>query len=1233
MREIKGATRISLTGTDAFRFEARSGLFSYLNEQKLVSAIGALASLWRQSVLLAAVLLASGALLRGVVTGSISGTVRDPSGAIIPDVTVEARDTLTGVVETMRTDSVGFYNFPALAVGHYDISFQKTGFVTYRQLGLVIDVDTALRVDAVLQVGTTRQEVTVTSTAVQVDTRTQQTGEVIGSTEMENLPLNGRAYTDLLALQPGVVPFNVSQYGTLSPSNSLNNGVLVMTGQRDVQNGYMVNGANTVEGDEGGTTVIPNLDSIAEFRIILSNAGAEYGNYSGGQVNVITKSGTNQFHGDGFEFVRNSDFDSRNFYSASRGVLHQNQFGGTLGGPILHNKVFFFIDYQGTRQVVGVDTGLILVPSVADKAGDVSDQAANIAAAQSRNPSVNTVDSVNFANILSNRLGYSVTSGERYFAPGCTTTAQCVFPNYIIPQSAWDSPSKNVLGLIPNPNTQGAYFSTSAYPASLQDDKSGLRIDANTRIGMISGYWHYDPWVNPTPYAPFAGSSFPGFPISTVGKAQLFTFGVATNFGGTSVNQFTASYMRNTNINGLAQTKGPTLQSIGFAPPNKGGIYQLEGPAYQNWPYLGFNNYGLGQYVVVRVQDAETYQLQDDFTKIEGSHTIKFGGDYHWDHVPVAQVNNEGNGGFSFNGGETGFDLADMLIGAPSYFSQGAPAALNLRNFYVGVYGEDSWRIKPNLTFNYGVRWETTPFWADRLNRNPDIQLGCQSKIFPTAPIGYCFPGDPGIPKYFVNPRWDNFGPRLGLAYSPNFSNSFLHKIFGDAGKSSIRAGYGTYFTNIEGANTFNFAAAPYSLYYPSAFPPLFSAPFINRQTGVNFGQPFPVPPVTAGDTNVNWSQFLPFSGDRQPYPNEPSPYAEHLDFSIERQVTPSTLLSLAYVGTFGHHLIINEDKNPSNPALCLSLSQDAGSPQALALGIPGVVPGTPHCGPFSETGLFHPAAGGTVSVRQPFGANYGGLGAQLMAGNSAYHAFQLTMRRTTGRAAYLVSYTLSKSLDNASAFGDQIIYGVNPNLFRSLSLFDITHIFSASYTYELPFDKLFRTNNRATRGWKVSGVTSFTTGVPVTIGEVDDNSLRGNTGNSPQYGSTDEPNFKSGGPIYINTDPRKQYLGSNGVLVNPYFNPALFSAEPFAGQGTSNKRFFHGPGVNNWNLALLKDIKLTESKSLEFRAEFFNVFNHAQFYGSGTVNGYFNSGPSGFGGVFGAAAPRIGQFGAKFYF
>ncbi len=1176
----------------------------------------------RQNLLLVSLLVGiSPSLLMGVVTGSISGTIRDSSGAVIPGASVEARNTGTGVAQTLQSDAVGFYNFPALAVGQYDVTFQKSGFGTYRQTGVVIDVDTALRVDAVLQVGLAKQEVTVTADAAQVNTRTTQIGEVIGGTEMENLPLNGRSYTDLLALQPGVVPFNVSLYGTLSPANSLNNGVLVMSGQRDVQNGFMVNGANTVEGRGGGTTVVPNLDSIAEFRIITNNAGAEYGNYSGGQINVATKSGTNQYHGDLFEFVRNSDLDSRYFYSPDRGVFHQNQFGGTFGGPVLRNKVFFFVDYQGTRQVIGQDTGLILVPSAADRTGQLIDQAPAVATALSNGGGV--VSGSNWANVLSDRLGYAVTTGEPYYTPGCTS-ATCVFPGLVIPQTAWDTPSANVIKLIPSP-TIGPYFSSSALPATLGDDKSGARIDANTRIGMISGYWHYDPWVNTTPYNPgYGGSTVPGFPSQTVGKAQLFTFNVTTSLGAASVNQFTASYMRNTNISGLSATTGPSLASIGFGAPDAGGIYQLS-TAYQNWPELSFNNYTLGAFNSIVQQENEVYQLQDDFTRVKGTHTLKFGGNYHWDHVPIGHPNNGGNGGFGFSnsGGGTGYDFADMLIGSPTYFFQGAPAALNLRSYYVGIYGQDSWRVTHNLTLNYGLRWETTPYWSDRHNRNPDIILGLQSALFPTAPPGYVFPGDPGVPLHFANTRWNDLGPRFGLAYSPNFSSGFLHRLFGDTGKSSIRAGYGMYYTNIEGANTFNFAAAPYSLFFFTGYNPEFSTPFINRQTGVNVGQKFPVLPVTASSV-IDWTQFEPFSGNRDPLVDSPSPYAEHLNFSIQRQLTSNTLLTLAYVGTFGHHLIVNADNNQSIPALCMSLMSEAA-----------VMPGTNTCGPRSETGNFYPiGGGGPISVRQPFGALFGGNGWQLHEGNSSYHALEATLRRTTGRAAYLLSYTFSKAMDNGSAFGDQIIIGDSPNLFRSLSEFDITHIFSFSYTYELPFDKLFRANNRVTRGWKLSGVTSFTTGVPVTMAEVDDQSLRGNTGNSPQYGSTDEPNYIGGGPIYINKNPRKQYLDPvTNTLVNPYFNPALFTQEGLGQQGTSNRRFFHGPGVNNWNLALLKDVRLTESKSLEFRAEFFNVFNHAQFYGAGTVSGYFDAGPSSFGGAFGAASPRIGQGGVKFIF
>jgi Carboxypeptidase regulatory-like domain len=1140
------------------------------------------------------------------VTGSISGTVRDAQGAVIPGATVQARNTETGVTQSITTDSQGFYNFPALAIGHYDVSVQKTGFGEYRQTNLMINVDTALQVDATMQVGAQRQQVTVKSAALQVNTRNAQIGEVLEAAQIQSLPLNGRAFTDLLALQPGVVPINASQFGTLSPSGNLDGGVLSMSGGRVVNNGYMINGANTVEGYEGGTTIIPNLDSIAEFRIITSDAGAEYGNYAGGQVNVVTKGGTNSFHGDGFEFVRNSALDARNFFSPDRGELHQNMFGGTFGGPIMRDKAFFFVDYQGTRQTIGVDTGLIPVPSDSERTGDFSDNTSALSG---------VVSGPYFANLLGNKLGYAVSAGEPYYTAGCTSSANCVFPNAVIPQSAWTPVSSKVLTLIPTAN-QGPYFTTSANPETLQDDKGGVRVDVNTRIGMVSGYYFDDPWNQLVPYnAGFGGSSVPGFPGTTIGKAQLFVLSDTTSLGSTAVNQITLSYTRNKNIQGLSGT-GPTLASLGFAAPDQGGIYQLT-TQYANWPTMGFNNFNLGPSNSIISQFDNTYQVQDDFSKIIGTHTLKFGADYHWDQVDISHPNNGSDGGFGFNGGETGIDLADMLVGAPSYFYQGNAAALDLRSYYLGIYGEDSWRVTRDLTFNYGLRWEVTPYWSDSKNRNPDLLLGEQSLTFPGAPTGYVFPGDPGIPQHFANTRWNNLGPRIALAYAPEFSDGVLHSIFGDHGKSSIRAGFGMYYTNIEGASTFNFDAPPYGKFVFTGYLPLFTQPYIDRQAGQVYPQPFPLPapPTNVSpsnpDNSINWAQYLPISSYANPLRDDPSPYTEHLDLSIQRQLGLNTLLDVSYVGSFGHHLILSVDNNPGDPALCLSVSQ-----------ISQVMPNTATCGPYGEGGTYYPVTGGVINgTRGPFGPNFGNNAYFMDMGNSAYHALQVAMHHTSGRLQFLLSYTYSKAMDQGSGFGDQVLSD-NYKLFRSLSIFDMTHNFSFSYNYEIPFDRLFRSDNRLTRGWRVSGITQFTTGLPVTIANVTDRNLRGDQG-VDFYGSTDEPNFTPG-PILGDTNPRDG---------KPYFNTSLFSQEPLGGQGTSSRRFFHGPGLNNWDFALLKDVKLTESKSLEFRAELFNAFNHAQFYGANTVDGYYNDGPGSFGMVFNASAPRIAQMGVKFMF
>ncbi|MGH9325152.1 MAG: carboxypeptidase regulatory-like domain-containing protein [Terriglobia bacterium] len=1161
-------------------------------------------------VLLISLLALAPTLVLAVVTGSISGTVRDASGAVIPGVSVTARNVETGVTQTILTDDAGFYNFPALPIGHYDVSFQKSGFKKYEQSGEVINVSTLLRVDAVLQVGTVTSVVTVTGAAVQVNTRNAQMGEVIGGTEIVSLPLLGRAFTDLLALQPGVVPIDTAQYGSESPSGNLDNGVLSMSGAQVVNNGYTVNGANVVEGFDGGTAIVPNLDSIAEFRILTNNAGAEYGNYAGGEVNVATKSGTNQFHGDAFEFLRNSDTDSRSFFSPTVGVYRQNQFGGTFGGPILHGKLFFFVDYQGTRFDEGVPTGLISVPSEADRTGNLSDVASELTGA---------VSGPFWANTLSKELGYPVTAGEPYYTPSCSSTANCVFPGATIPQRAWSSVSPHFIPLIPAPNfitSSGSYFTTAAASETLQDDKGGIRVDGKTRIGMISGYYHDDPWTQGVPYAGYTGggSTVPGFPITELGKAQLGVFSITTSFGSTSVNQATLSYMRDKNLSGETSPVSETLAQLGFAPPVNEGVYVQ--PSQHSVPNLAFNNYGLGDPCGTFGQFDNVYQVQDDFTKIMGTHTLKFGADYHRDQILIDAPGN--NPTISFNGKETGFDFADFLLGAPAEYIQPSPFNIDYWSYYLGAYGEDSWRATRNLTVDYGLRWEVDPYWAGSDDQDQTMVLGEQSKLFPTAPLGYVFPGDPGIPAGLTHTVYNDFGPRLGLAYAPSASSGPLHFLFGGSGKSSIRIGYGLYYTNIRGSASYA-NGPPGHLYYESSAPPLLAQPFITRSSGLNLGQrfPIPVPPANVSasnpDANVDWSEFEPISGTVIPYLYEKSPYSEHVDFSIQREITSNTLLSVSYVGTFGHHLIVDIDDNPGNPNLCLSLSQPSE-----------VLPGTAPCGPFGENGVYYPITGGIVhGTRAPFGPDFSGTGYFLDEGNSDFHALEATLRHTAGRAQFLFSYTFSKAMDDGSGFGDQVLPDGPNNHFESLSLYDMTQNFSASYTYELPFDRLFRKANRLTQGWRVSGITEFTTGVPVWISEPDDQSLLGDSSNAPFSGTTDEPNFTPG-KILNNTNPRDD---------QPYFNTSLFSEEALGGQGTSARRFFNGPGINNWDLALLKDVKLTESKSLEFRGELFNAFNHAQFYGSGVVNGNFNAGPGAFGMVTSAARGRILQVAMKFSF
>jgi hypothetical protein len=1150
--------------------------------------------------------------------GRIEGQVQDTSGDVIQAVSVTITNVATHLQQTTRTGMDGRYAFPVLAIGQYSLEVVANGFRAYERADIVVDANSALVVDATLEAGHYSETVTVSDSAVHVETTNTQMGEVISGRTMTAVPLNGRAFTDLLSLQAGVAPLTSINANTVqdvgasvfSPSGDLNPGTISINGQREFANAFIVNGSDADEDVNMGTSIVPNLDSIAEFRILTNNFDAEYGEFSGGQINVVTKSGGNDFHGSAFEFLKNTDLDARNFFSPERAAFHQNQYGATFGGPIRHDKASFFVDYQGTNQIQGVDTGAIPVPSLEDRAGNLSDLASSLTGG---------VSGPYFAQQLSQKLGYHVVAGEPYYTAGCTSSSQCVFPNAIIPQQAWSVPAQNLLKYIPSPNNGAASFATSAYNQTLNDNKGGVRVDIETPLGMLAGYYFLDDYTLDNPY-PVAqgGAGVPGFNALYTGRAQLASLTDTKTISPNAVNEWNLSYLRNNNILGQPQGGlGVSLSSQGFVTDSGAPSIVPLAPQLEGVESVVFNSFSLGTNTNQLKQVNNTYQISDGFSKVAGNHTVKLGGEFHYDQVnanPIAQF----NGNFVFTGSEMGSDFADFLIGAPSQYSQSQLNFFYSRNKYVGGYLQDSWKIASNLTLNYGVRYDRIEPWYEKYNQISTFAAGAQSIAFPGAPAGILYPTDPGVKGRGIAPPGNELSPRIGIAYSPAADEStFWGKLLGGPGKTSIRAGFGMFYTSVE-ALTVSVAAgnAPYGTTYTSPAPPLFNDPFVTAASGQNFGQPFPVAlaplNVTSKnpDANVDWSQYVPISGIPAYLPSNRIPYSEQIMFSLQRQVGRATVLSASYVGNEGHHLLALIENNPGNPGLCLALSQPSQ-----------VAPGTVTCGPFGEDTPYRTAAGQTISgTRGPLGSNFGSNANQATVGNSNYNALEVSVRHTSGPLQLFAAYTYGKSLDHSSNLGEAI----NPldyALSYAISSFDIKHNAVVSYDYMLPFNVLFHTVNRWTKDWHLSGISRFSSGFPVTMVNNSDYSLLGTNPNGVNNSSVDLPEY-NGGALQLNSDPR------NG---RPYFATGVFGLQPLGTSGNSQRRFFYGPGAKNFDMALSKQVSLTESMGLMFRIEAFNVFNHAQFFGPLSVNGTLGS--SSFGQVVSAAAPRILQVSLKFSF
>jgi len=1208
-------------------------------------------------------------MLLADVTGSVLGVVHDPAQAVVKGARIRITNTQTNLFQEMVSADDGSYHFLALPAGNYQLSATIAGFQQYTATDIVLQVNDQLRIDITLKVGSINEHITVTANAAQVETESTQLGDVIDSKKMMALPLNGRSYLDLLGLQAGVAPSGSvtiggdSGTGGRSVSGYLTNaGNVSVNGQRETANAFLVNGGDVSEGRNLGAGLVPNLDSVEEFRLITNSFDAEYGKFSGAVMNAITKSGTNGFHGDVFYFLRHEKMDAQNYFFSGqpKSEYRQHQFGFTAGGPFWKNKLFWFTDYQGTRQVRAAEVSGILVPSKAELGGQFDPSVLNL-----------TVDGVaggtcpacGWPTELSTRLGgQPVSNGEPYSFPGCNSTTNCVFPGGVIPQAAWSPAAIGILPYIPGPTNADGTFSDNRQKNRITDNKIGERVDFNSRkTGNWSFYYHFDDsTVNSA--LPDGGASVPGFPAVTPTRAQEFVISNNKTIGTNAVNEARLTFFRtSTHLNNPTGGKA-SLASLGFQTGiGSLGIIPDATPGFAEYvPQLYFNNFSIGAPSLITFQPNNTYTASDGFSKVIGRHTLKFGGEARYLQVNERNLASQ-DGAFVFDGTVTGSDFADYLLGTPTGagggFTQAAVQLLDSRTRYAGAYVQDGWKATPNLTVNLGLRWEMSMPWYDTQGKIQTWVKGQQSTVFPNSPQGLVYPGDAGIPKTLAPTRYNKFGPRVGLAYSPSFSEGALGKIFGGPGKSSIRASYGLYYTSVEDLNLFyEVGDAPFGLYWTSPGAVDFSEPYRNRLDGGTDGEgqrfPFTIPtPGSPANKTLDFSVYEPLSYFPGYDIHNSLPYAEHFNFSIQRELSRSTVLTLSYVGTEGHRLISQTEANPGDPALCIQL---------VAQGAP--------CGPNAEQNTFTVGANTIYGTRDsllnpntcssstghndPAGQTlcfgFGNTFTKLVA-NSIYHSGQATVQGKTGDVTFLASYTIAKAIDDSSGFGELINFS-NAKLSRGLSSSDVHQNFVVSYVWEMPFNRFFHRLPRLTKGWQLQGITRFATGFPIQMGDGNPSGLCTQfdtvtdptnptplcQGDASLTGSpsTDMPNLV--GPVHIH-NPRNAshtYFDQSAFTAtacgltfpNGQNNPGVLAGTDCGSFGTANRRFFHGPGFNNTDLGISKMIPLNEAMHFEIRGEFFNIFNHAQFK---NPSGDISSGN--FGIVTSARDPRIGQVSAKF--
>ena len=1243
-------------------------------------------------------------LLAQGADGRILGRVADPTGAVLSSVKVTLTNEATAISRDVLTNDSGDYSFVEVVPGTYTIQYELKGFKKNVQKDVIVDLNQVVTLNSTLQIGGSQETVEVTSEAPQVDTSSTQLGAVINDRSVNELPLNTRDTYQFLQLQPGVQA-QLGSSGSLFAGSS-DAGSVSVNGGRTRANNFSVNGGDANDQFVNTPTIQPTPDAVEEFRVITNTFDAEYGRNSGSVVNVITKSGTNAFHGNLYEYFRNTVLDARGYPDTSKPQLNQNQFGGTFGGPIKKDRTFFFASYEGRRIRDGVPGQLLNVPTTPEFAGDFSAQG----------PFSGGISSVFVAQVLDGRSGCDAAlglgaGGIAGMTPGADGLIDwsSVFPTGVIPTACQDPAAANLLQRFVPAGNAGAGLFQVVPVGTTNADQVTFRFDHKINDHQnFTAYYYFNDGRELDPYNTFeaAGANVPGFGSYNNARNQQWNLTHTWTISNALVNEAHFTYMREGQLGFLKnQTSNAvtsscsgaaakfcftgtsdssaitsefgTAANLGITPGLSSDLTGVPFISISGGASFGNNFEGF------LPQVGNSFQWTDELTWLKGNHTIKFGVDvrrarfdqyYYFDVNGEYTFDNSGPNGIIPGDGD---QYAEFLLGLADGYTQGSGQREDVRSTAVYPFVQDSWKIRPNLTLNYGLRWEFSPPPTDISGHVETFRPGQNSTVYPcgitnstnywqgfgvanptcantgSEPTGLVVPGDKGVPSGMTSTYYKAIAPRIGLAYSPNFTDGALGKLFGGNGKTSIRAGWGLFYNPIEELVLAQFGAEPPFGGSSSLSDVFFNTPYVNQD---DFQTPNPfggiITPTKGQPTDLSLFRPILLFGEFQPHLR--AQYTSQYNLTIQRELSASTMFQIGYVGSQGHRLLASHDINPSNPQTCLDINTVLGAgtcaptsedeqflfpmgsvapPGGFHLPYgpngPTVIPAgtslsglnlvglrpysSPNCNPFTGTGC--PVDGVPV---------FTDIFAEDTIASSSYNALEMMLqKRFSHGLQFQAAYTLSKSIDDGSTF-EETLNPFNFGASRALSLFNSKQRFVISYDWELPTTNYKGFAGRVLNDWEVSGITQFQSGFPIRLNTEDDNELI----NSLFFLGTEAPSLVA---PFQKLDPRKTYTNLGLTTPGYWFNPNDFQDPPLGQFNNGTQRTICcGPGLIDFDFSVHKKIALSETRYLQFRAEIFNIFNHTNY---SNPDGGFSDGPTAFGKITSAGDPRLLQFALKFFF